>query len=95
MGRFDGRTPGPWESIAAESDVLETTDAFGHVTRPYGRTYPSLPAVFPAGRNAEQVSIYHAGTTTDYVTFEFRTAAGTLKTNTAVRFDWIAMPSTV
>lgn len=92
---FDGRTPGPWEQYSSESDVLETTDLFGHVTRGYGRTYATLPAVFPTGRNGENISIYHEGTTNEWVTFEFRTSAGDLAVGIPVRFDWFAIPPTI
>lgn len=91
---YDGRIHGPWESYSAEADVLTTTDPWGHVTRPYGRTYAALPAVTATGRNGEQVSIYHASTTTSQVTLEFRTPAGALIASGPVRFDWFAFPAT-
>jgi hypothetical protein len=76
----------------AAGNTVVTTDASGVATIPLGRTFPTAPMVTANGGNGENITIVSLGTTS--FTALFYLQSGSLKTSSAVRCIWQALPAT-
>jgi hypothetical protein len=87
-----GKPPSQAPTMYAAGNTVVTTDANGVATIPLNRTFPIGPTVTANGGNGENVTIVSLGTTSFAALFYLQ--SGSLKTNSAVRCIWQALPST-